>query len=165
MLLGLEKSRNQVEVYNGGSVSQIDIKTIVQIAVKEMGLENVKLKLTNWVMFSTWLRPPIIKIRCTNQERVKHPISSEEAANICLDLWECREIGRANPTPIPPREVFRLAKELKLSGGGIFDCVLAVTAKENKVETIYTENTDDFKAYDFLKASNLLTETPKASPI
>jgi len=43
-----------------------------------------------------------------------------------------------------------------LSGGKVFDCVLAVTAKENGVEKIYTENVEDFEFYDFLKVSNPL---------
>jgi len=92
----------------------------------------------------------------TNPKRVEHPLSSNEAANICLDLWECREIEKVNPTPMAPKEVFELTKELKLSKGGIFDCLLAVTAKENGVELIYTENVEDFKGYSFLKASNPL---------
>jgi len=92
----------------------------------------------------------------TNPKRVEHPLSSHEATDICLDLWECREIGKVNPTPITIKEVLKLTKELKLSESRIFDCVLAVTAKENGVEMIYTENVDDFKAYTFLKASNPL---------
>ena len=55
-----------------------------------------------------------------------------------------------------PREVFQLAKELKLKGATIFDCVLAVTAKENGTEAVYTENTQDFEKYSFLKVSNPL---------
>lgn len=92
----------------------------------------------------------------TNPKMVEHPLSSDEAANICLDLWECSEIEKVNPTPMAPKEVFRLIKELKLSRGRIFDCVLAVTVKENGLEMIYTENVGDFKGYGFLKASNPL---------
>lgn len=92
----------------------------------------------------------------TDRKRVEYPLSVDEAVDICLDLWECREIEKVNPTMMAPREVFKLAKELKLSKGGVFDCVLAVTAKENDVEMIYTENVDDFKAYSFLKVSNPL---------
>jgi len=92
----------------------------------------------------------------TNPKRVERPLSSNEAASICLDLWECREIEKVNPTPMAPKEVFELIKELKLSKGGIFDCLLAVTAKENGVDMIYTENVDDFKGYSFLKALNPL---------
>jgi len=90
----------------------------------------------------------------TNPTRVEHPLSSSEATDICLDLWQCREIGKVNPTPITVKEVLKLTKELKLSESRIFDCVLAVTAKENGVEMIYTENVDDFKVYSFLTASN-----------
>jgi len=92
----------------------------------------------------------------TNPKRVEYPLSSVEAGSICLDLWECREIEKLNPTMMAPKTVFKLAQELKLSKGEIFDCVLAITARENDVEVIYTENVDDFKAYSFLKASNPL---------
>jgi len=93
----------------------------------------------------------------TNPKRVEYPISPDEAVDICVDLWECREIEKVNPTLMAPNEVFKLAKELQLSNGEIFDCILAITAKENGVEVIYTENIDHFNAYGFLKALNPLT--------
>jgi len=95
----------------------------------------------------------------TDFRRVEHPIPVEEATEICIDLWECREIEKVNPTPMAPIEVFQLAEELKLKGGAIFDCVLAVTAKENGVEAIHTENTEDFRDYSFLKVSNPLADS------
>ena len=49
MLLGLEKTENQVEIYNIGSEDQTNVKTIAQIVIEEMGLENVKLKFTGGV--------------------------------------------------------------------------------------------------------------------
>jgi len=90
----------------------------------------------------------------TSAKRVEHPISPREAADLCIDLWECNEIEKLNPSGIAPIEVFKCVKELKLSKAEIFDCVLAVTAKENDVETICTENVADFKRYKFVKASN-----------
>ena len=92
----------------------------------------------------------------TNSKRVEHPMSLDEAADLCAELWECREIEKVDPTPLAPKEVFKLVKELKLSKGRVFDCVLAITAKENKLEVIYTENVDDFKNYGFIKALNPL---------
>jgi predicted nucleic acid-binding protein len=92
----------------------------------------------------------------TNPKRVEYPLSANEAADICLDLWECSEIEKINPTTATPLKVFKLIKQLKLSGGEIFDCVLAVTANENNIKEIYTENLEDFKHYNFLKASNPL---------
>jgi len=49
MLLGLEKTRNQVEIYNLGSEDQTNVRTIAEIITKEMELRNVKLKLTGGV--------------------------------------------------------------------------------------------------------------------
>jgi predicted nucleic acid-binding protein len=90
----------------------------------------------------------------TSAKRVEHPISSSEATNFCIDLWECNEIEKLNPSGIAPLEVFKFAEELKLSKAEIFDCVLAVTAKENSIDIIFTENIADFKLYKFIKAVN-----------
>jgi len=49
MLLGLEKSTEPVEIYNVGSEDQVDVKTIAQIIIEEMGLKNVKLTFTGGV--------------------------------------------------------------------------------------------------------------------
>jgi len=49
MLLGLEKAKKRVEIFNLGSEDQINIKAIAQIVVEEMGLKNVKFKLTGGV--------------------------------------------------------------------------------------------------------------------
>jgi predicted nucleic acid-binding protein len=90
----------------------------------------------------------------TSAKRVEHPISSTEAANLCLDLWECNEIEKLNPSPRAPLEVFKFVEELNLSKAEIFDCVLAVTAKENKIDNIFTENIADFKPFKFIKVVN-----------
>jgi predicted nucleic acid-binding protein len=50
-----------------------------------------------------------------NPRRVEYPLSVEEASVICLDLWECREIKKVNPTAITPMKVFNLIKRLSLS--------------------------------------------------
>jgi len=92
----------------------------------------------------------------TNPNRVERPLSFDEAVEICLDLWECREIEKVNPTTMTPKKVFEVVKERKLFGSRIFDCVLAVTAQENGVEMIYTENVEDFEGYSFLKVLNPL---------
>jgi UDP-glucose 4-epimerase len=49
MLLGLEKSKRHIEIYNVGSENQTDVKTIAQIVIEEMGLKNVKLTFTGGV--------------------------------------------------------------------------------------------------------------------
>ena len=77
-----------------------------------------------------------------------------EAANISIDLWECNEIEKLNPSGIAPIEVFKFVRELNLSKAETFDCALAVTAKENKIDSSLTENVADFKFYKFVKAVN-----------
>jgi UDP-glucose 4-epimerase len=49
IFLGLEETRKQVEIYNIGSKDQIDVKTIAEIAIKEMGLKDVKLRFTGGI--------------------------------------------------------------------------------------------------------------------
>jgi UDP-glucose 4-epimerase len=49
MLLGQEKTRNQVEIYNIGSEDQTRVKTIAEIVAEEMGLQNVEFKFTGGV--------------------------------------------------------------------------------------------------------------------
>ena len=49
MLLGLEKSKRHIEIYNVDSENQTDVKTIAQIVIEEMGLKNVKLTFTGGV--------------------------------------------------------------------------------------------------------------------
>jgi UDP-glucose 4-epimerase len=49
MLLGLEKTTEQVEIHNVGSEDQTDVKTIAEIVAEEMGLQNVEFKFTGGV--------------------------------------------------------------------------------------------------------------------
>jgi UDP-glucose 4-epimerase len=49
MLLGLKKSGGQVEIFNVGSEDQVDVKTIAETVIEEMGLKNVKLTFTGGV--------------------------------------------------------------------------------------------------------------------
>ena len=49
MLLGLERSSEQVAIFNVGSEDQVDVKTIAQIVIEEMGLKTVRLTFTGGV--------------------------------------------------------------------------------------------------------------------
>ena len=49
MLIGLEKTKSQVEIYNVGSEDQTTVKTIAKIVIKEMRLKNVQFKFTGGV--------------------------------------------------------------------------------------------------------------------
>lgn len=49
MMVGLEKSKKRVQIYNIGSEDQVNVKTIAKIVTAEMGLKRVKLKFTGGV--------------------------------------------------------------------------------------------------------------------
>lgn len=49
LLNGIEKTNNQVEVYNVGSEDKVNVKTIAETVINEMGLKNVNLELTGGV--------------------------------------------------------------------------------------------------------------------
>ncbi|MGO8805626.1 MAG: type II toxin-antitoxin system VapC family toxin [Candidatus Bathyarchaeia archaeon] len=94
----------------------------------------------------------------TNAKRVESPLSPDIAAELCIDLWECDELGKIAASESVPREVFSLVKSKRLSGSKVFDCILAVSAKANKIDVIYTENVRDFNKYGFIKAQNPFIE-------
>ena len=49
MLLGLERTKSQVEIYNIGSEDQTTVKALAEIVVEEMRLKNVRFKFTDGV--------------------------------------------------------------------------------------------------------------------
>ncbi len=135
-----------VHAYNKSSPNQKQASKIIKQALKS----EIEACLTAQVIYEFFAV-------VTNPKRAENPMDLDEAADLCLDLWECREIEKIMPTPLTPNEVFKLAKECKLTKGRIFDCIIAVTAKENKIDTIYTENISDFENYNFIKVLNPFT--------
>jgi UDP-glucose 4-epimerase len=49
MLLGVERSSRQVEIFNVGSEDQVDVGTIAKMVIEEMGLKDVRLNFTGGV--------------------------------------------------------------------------------------------------------------------
>jgi Predicted nucleic acid-binding protein, contains PIN domain len=134
-----------VHAYNKSSPNQKQAADVVRKALQG----EIEACLTPQVLYELFAA-------VTNPKRVEKPLPSKEAADLCTDLWECNEIEKLNPSGVAPAEVFKLTKTLQLSRAKIFDCALAVAAKENGVEAIYTENIEDFKGYSFVKALNPL---------
>lgn len=134
-----------VHAYNKSSIYQKKASSVVKKALQG----EIEAYLTPQVLYEFFA---IV----TNPKRVEHPLPVNEAADLCMSLWGCREIEKVNPSSHAPMEVFELVKKQKLSRGRVFDCVLAVTAKENKIETVYTENVKDFKNYGFITTFNPL---------
>lgn len=94
----------------------------------------------------------------TNPRRIEPPLSLEIAVEICRTMHESPELAKILPSLNTPREALRLVEEHRIEGAGIFDCVLAATAKENGVESVYTQNLEDFERYDFLRVENPLED-------
>jgi predicted nucleic acid-binding protein len=132
-----------VHAYNKSSSNQKQASNIIKRAMKG----EIEVYLTAQVLYELFAV-------VTNPKRVEKPLPFKEAADLCLDLWECSEIEKVYPSGVAPVEVFKLIKSFKLSRAEIFDCNLAVIAKENGVDTIYTENVNDFKYYSFVKIVN-----------
>ena len=89
--LGEEKT---VEVYNVGSLDQVDVKRIAEIVTEEMGLENVEFKLTGGVDGGRgWLGD--VKTMLLSSSKLlnigwKPTLSSEEAIRLsCRELLQC----------------------------------------------------------------------------
>jgi predicted nucleic acid-binding protein len=132
-----------VHAYNKSSPNQTQASKIVKQAIEG----KIEAYLTAQVLYEFYAV-------VTDSRRVECPMKPVEAADLCLDLWECREIEKGSPSTLTPIEVFKLAKQHKLVKGKIFDAILAATAKENEIGLIYTENVSDFEKYPFLKVLN-----------
>ncbi|MFO7837582.1 MAG: PIN domain-containing protein [Candidatus Thorarchaeota archaeon] len=90
----------------------------------------------------------------TNIRRVHHPLTTDQAANICQDLWISGAIEIIEPQITTSSLVFELVRKHGISGAELFDCVLAAIAKENHVKILLTENVRDFEKYEFLTIRN-----------
>ncbi|MCW3983696.1 MAG: PIN domain-containing protein [Candidatus Bathyarchaeota archaeon] len=132
-----------VHAYNKSSPHQQEAANILKKALKG----ETKACLTPQILYELFMV-------VTNPKRVEKPLPIAEAADLCIDLWESNNIDKLNHSEVALLEVFKLVKKLKLDRAKIFDCVLAVIAKENNVKTIFTENIDYFKRYSFLKTHN-----------
>lgn len=89
-----------------------------------------------------------------NPLKLEHPCTPREASELCELYFKSKNLIKFHPTPKSYRDAIELAERAKATGAKIFDCLLAATAKENGVDVICTENTEDFEGFKFLKAVN-----------
>jgi len=87
--------------------------------------------------------------------RVKTPLKPCEASEICMLYANSGAITKLIPASAAYCEAFETAEKTSVTDGDVFDCMLACTAKGN-VDTIWTENTGDFKRYGFINVENPL---------
>jgi len=91
----------------------------------------------------------------TNPRKIKPTTKPEEIQDICTDLWQSTKLAKIFPSETAASEAIEIAKERNLRGPQVFDCLLAVTAKQNQIDMIWTENTSDFTQFeDYIHVEN-----------
>lgn len=97
----------------------------------------------------------------TNPRRVRPTPPPHEIQEICSDLWASRRLQKIFPRERTAIEAVKTAAAKGLRGPQIFDCVLALTSRDNQVDRIWTDNVGDFRRFEFVTAENPLTKNWK----
>jgi uncharacterized protein len=96
----------------------------------------------------------------TSSGKVKPTPDTDKVSRICSDLLSSHNIAKIYASQNALEETIEMARRRKLHGPRIFDCFLAVTAKENKIDRIWTDNVSDLKLFeDSITVENPLTKT------
>ncbi len=91
-------------------------------------------------------------IRVLTHKKFSNPMEPRKALDSIFGLVQaCRVISPDSSTIYISAQ---LIKEHKLSGNRIFDAYLAATALSNYIDTLVTDNTDDFEKFSQLKIIN-----------
>lgn len=93
-----------------------------------------------------------------NPLKLARPYRASEAAELCELYIKSKNLSKIIPTEQTYLKSLRLAEESRATSAKIFDCLLAATARENGIKTIYTENTQDFEPFKFITAINPFLE-------
>ena len=86
----------------------------------------------------------------TRERFVDPPLPAEDAVRIANKLFKSRRLRKIYPAR---GTVLRAAKEgqrIGLKGTAWYDLYLAVTMRDNRIETIVTENVRDFRLFGFV---------------
>ena len=87
----------------------------------------------------------------TNPRKVLRPSPKiSDIQDICTDLWQSKKLGKLFARGSATMEAIKLSREINIRGPQIFDYLLAITAMQNKIDVIWTENVGDF---DYFKES------------
>lgn len=92
----------------------------------------------------------------TNPRKVNPSPPVREVQEICTDLWDSHKIKKIFPKEKTAVEAMRIAAANGLKGAQIFDCTIALTARDSHLDYIWTENVSDFERLDFIHAENPL---------
>lgn len=92
----------------------------------------------------------------TNPKNVEPVPPLSDVEEICNDLWESRTVKKIFPKQKTAIEAIRLSRALNISRTQVYDCFLALTARDNGIGKIWTDNANDFEHFDFITAENPL---------
>ena len=90
----------------------------------------------------------------TRTLKLATPYKASEAAEVCELYAKSKNLLKIMLTEQTYMEALRLAERTGATSTKIFDCLLVATALENGIDTIYTENTEDFEPIESIKAIN-----------
>lgn len=93
----------------------------------------------------------------TNPRKVKPIPPLKDVQEICSDLWHSQRLRKIFPRSGTPIEAIKIAAEKGLRGPQLYGCFLALTARDNQVDHIWTDNVEDFRHFEFITAENPLT--------
>jgi len=94
----------------------------------------------------------------THPQKLAKPYSASEASELCGLYVRSRNLAKVLPSKQTYLSALKLAGRTGVNSTKIFDCLLVATALDNGVDTIYTENTKDFKQFESIKIVNPFLE-------
>lgn len=93
----------------------------------------------------------------TSSNKVRPMPDRNSVSRICSDLLSSRNLGKIYPGETAVVETIETTKERELHGPRIFDCFLAITARQNRVDRIWTDNISDLRIFEnFVAVENPL---------
>ena len=92
----------------------------------------------------------------TDSKRVSSPISSAEAAREIEVYRASDSVKIIAPSVHLLQQLPKLLRHVRCKGSHVFDVLLVATMIEHEVETIYTENLQDFSGFHEIRAVNPL---------
>ena len=93
----------------------------------------------------------------TNPSKIKPTPSPRDILGICSDLLFSRKIRKIFPHEDAAKEAIEIAGKKTIRGPQIFDCLLAVTARHNHIDRIWTDNVSDLRHFEeFVPVENPL---------
>jgi uncharacterized protein len=90
--------------------------------------------------------------------RINPAPNVNDVSRICSDLLLSQNIRKIYAHEGATKETIEMVSKRKLKGPKIFDCMLAVTSHQNKIDRIWTDNISDMKHFeDFIAIENPLS--------